>query len=136
VANLVRHPFKTFQAQQHGDEFVRFCVIHGGDTLHYTFHSSADAMRRVPRSLDLIGQRCPRLCHAKQRSLALGILKLVADLEAVDGALPVERNEFAGRHPPSPVRLFAKVGSGQFVPGCKKLLMSVTRKAHLSLNAR
>ena len=73
---------------------------------------------------------------AKQRSLAPGILKLVADLEAVDGASPVERYEFAGRHPPSPVRLFAKVEPEQFVPSGKKLLVSVTRKAHLSLNAR
>jgi len=64
-----------------------------------------DAMRRVPCSLDLIGQGSPRLRHSKQRSLAPGILKLVSDLEAVGGASPVERYEFAGRHPPSPVRL-------------------------------
>jgi hypothetical protein len=29
----------------------------------------------------------------------------MSDLEAVDGAPPVEHYEFAGRHPPSPVRL-------------------------------
>jgi hypothetical protein len=55
-----------------------------------------DAMRRVPCSLDLIGEGSPRLRHAKQRSLALGVLKLVSDLEAVGGAPPVEPYEFAG----------------------------------------
>ena len=29
AANLVRLPSKVFQARQHGDEVVRFCVIHG-----------------------------------------------------------------------------------------------------------
>ena len=58
-----------------------------------------DAMRRLPGSLDLIGQGSPRLRHAKQQRLAPGVLKLVSDLEAVGGAPPVERYEFAGRHP-------------------------------------
>jgi hypothetical protein len=65
------------------------------------------AMRRVPCSLDLIGQGCPRLRHAKQRSLAPGIiLKLVSDLEAVDGTPPVEHYEFAWRHPLIPSASF------------------------------
>ena len=29
AANLERRPSKVFQARQHGDEVVRFCVIHG-----------------------------------------------------------------------------------------------------------
>jgi hypothetical protein len=58
-----------------------------------------DAMRRVPCSLDPIGQRSPRMRHTKQRSLALGVLKRGSDLEAIGGAPPVERYEFAGGHP-------------------------------------
>jgi hypothetical protein len=58
-----------------------------------------DAMRRVPCSLDPIGQGSPRLRHTKQHSLALGVLKRGSDLEAIGGAPPVERYEFAGGHP-------------------------------------
>jgi len=58
----------------------------GSDTLSYRLRMP-DAMRRVPRSLDPIGQGSPRLRHAKQRSLASGVLKLGSDLEAVGGRL-------------------------------------------------
>jgi len=34
AANFVRHPSKVFQARQHGDEVVRFCVIHGRSIPH------------------------------------------------------------------------------------------------------
>jgi len=93
-----------------------------------------DAVRRVPRSLDLIGQGCPRLRHAKQRRLAPGIRKLVSDLEAVDGAPPVERYEFAGRHPLIPSASFR---TSRTTAVCsqspEKLLMSFARKAYLCL---
>jgi len=67
-----------------------------------------NAMRRVPRSLDPIGQGSPRLRHAKQRSLAPGVLKLGSGLEAVGSAPPVERYEFVGRHSPIPSTSFHK----------------------------
>ena len=77
----------------------------GSDTLSYRLRMP-DAMRRIPRSLDPIGQGSPRLRHAKQRSLASGVLKLGSDLEAVGGAPPVERNKFAGTHPLIPSTSF------------------------------
>jgi hypothetical protein len=73
------------------------------------------------------------LRHAKQRSLAPGIiLKLVSDLEAVDGAPPVERYEFDGRHP-HPQYVFSRksVHGGSF-PVAKKFLLSVARKTRLN----
>jgi len=73
-------------------------------------------MRRVPDSLDLIGQGSPRLRHAKQQRLAPAVLKLVSDLEAVGGAPPVERYEFAGRHPLSQYVLSDKIRRQKFVP--------------------
>ena len=79
----------------------------GSDTLGYRLRMQ-DAMRRVPRSLDPIGQGSPRLRHAKQRGLASGVLKLGSDLEAVGGAPPVERNKFAGRHPLIPSTFFSR----------------------------
>jgi len=73
-------------------------------------------MRRLPGSLDLIGQGSPRLRHVKQQRLAPGVLKLVSDLEAVGGAPPVERYEFAGRHPLSQYVLSDKIRRQKFVP--------------------
>ena len=77
-------------------------------------------MRRVPRSLDLIGQGSPRLRHAKQRSLGPGVLKLGSHLEAVGGAPPVERYKFAGRHPHPKYVFFTKAEGRQFVPRPKE----------------
>jgi hypothetical protein len=52
----------------------------------------------APGFLGLIGQSYPSLRHAKQRSLASGIGKLLTDLDAINGIQPT-RYHFAGRHP-------------------------------------
>jgi hypothetical protein len=51
------------------------------------------------------GQDYPSLRDAKQRSLAPRVRKLSSDLDAINGVQPI-RYDFAGRHPPSPVRSF------------------------------
>jgi hypothetical protein len=86
-------------------------------------------MRRVPCLLDPIGEGSPRLRHAKQRSLALGALKLVRDLEAVDGAPPVERYEFAGRHPPPQYVFPPKTRPPHFVPVANKKIFDAISPA-------
>jgi len=91
-----------------------------------------DAMRRVPRSLDLIGQGSPRLRHAKQHSPAPGVLKLGSDLDAVGGAPPVEPYEFAGRHPHPQYGLSDKIPRQRFVPHrneriCREVPLSPAR---------
>jgi hypothetical protein len=52
----------------------------------------------APGFLELIGQDCPSLRDAKQRSLAPGIRELSSDLAAINGIQPI-RYDFAGRHP-------------------------------------
>jgi hypothetical protein len=54
----------------------------------------------APGFLGLIGQGYPSLRHAKQRSLAPGIVKLLSDLDAINGIQPT-RYDFARRHSPS-----------------------------------
>jgi hypothetical protein len=85
-----------------------------------------DAMRRVPCTLDPIGQGSPRLRHTKQRSLALGVLKRGSCLEAINGAQPVERYEFAGRHP-HPQYVFSQK------PKNASLFPRLQRKTHITM---
>jgi hypothetical protein len=93
-ADRAPHSLKTFQAQQHGDEVIRFYIIHGSDILRY---GSSEGMRiathYAPGFLELIGQDYPSLRDAKQRSLAPS-----SDLDAINGIQPI-RFDFAGRHP-------------------------------------
>jgi hypothetical protein len=80
-----------------------------------------DAMRRAACSLDLIGQDYPSLRDAKQRSLAPRVRKLSSDLDAINRVQPI-RYDFAGRHPPSPVRLSPKPDHGSLFPVAKNSL--------------
>src|SRR5271167_4876405 len=91
-----------------------------------------DAKRCAPCLLDPISQGYPSLRHVKQRNLAPGLVKLLSDLEAVGCVQPVAGYDFAGRHPPSPVRLFTQAATtavcsyvAKKIAGTSQDLMSV-----------
>jgi hypothetical protein len=66
-ADRAPHSFKALQAQQYGDDVVRFCgIIHGSDTLCYGPSECG----------------CGMLRRVKQRSFASGAHNLVSDLDA------------------------------------------------------